>query len=122
LADNYEGSITSIMTMYQIIHSAWEFNLGNKYRQGGIINRPFLAIYSFLFCFISLALILGASVIGCAFRINCGAPEALNSIGYSAPYAPSQFYSYSGHNVIQVYFRLVNFLVSMVNFALVVFY
>lgn len=100
LADNYIGSITAILTMYQMIHAALAYNIGSKYRQGGFKNLIFMAIYAFFFLLISLILLLDPNSLGCTFRINCGTPAALQSLGYNVPYnAPEKFYSKTGHNV-----------------------
>jgi hypothetical protein len=123
LADNYVGSVTSICAMYQIINSAWAYNLGTKYRQGGSTNRIFMSIYAFLFAVISCVLLMNPSTLGCAFRINCGTPEALGQLGYEAPWnAPSTYFSDSGHNVIPPHFRMVLFAVCMIQLAVVVLY
>lgn len=132
-ADNYEGryfilkliiiSITSIITMYQIIHAAFAYNIGEKYRQGGKSNQAFLAIYGMLFSLISSVLLFDPNFLGCIFRINCGTAEALKNNNYPVPYnAPADFFSDSGHNVIPFNFRIAIFVISLVNLSALVLF
>jgi hypothetical protein len=121
LADNYESSVTSIITMYQIIHGALISNLGSKYRSGGWSNVNFVAIYSICFCLITSVLLLDPNSIGCMFRINCGTGDALQNLGYKIPLsAPTQYFSNSDHNVLPMYFRWGLFAISLVNLLLFV--
>ncbi|KAI8914595.1 hypothetical protein EDD86DRAFT_235003 [Gorgonomyces haynaldii] len=116
LADNYEGAVLSILVMYQILHSAAAFNIGSKYRRGGFSNLAFVISYGLVFTIISLVLLLDPNIMSCSFRINCGTPAALRSLGYSVPYnAPLTFFNASGHNVIPMSFRIVLFLISLGN-------
>jgi hypothetical protein len=120
LADNHVASVTTILTMYQILHAALAYNTGVKYRQGGLRNRSFIVIYVISFVFVSIILLLNPNFLGCMFRINCGTPEALSNLGYSIPFnAPSDYISILGHNVIPMYFRLTIFGMSTLNLFLV---
>jgi hypothetical protein len=120
LADNYVGSITAIITMYQMIHAALAYNIGGKYREGGLRNWPFGVMYGIFFLLITLILFLDPNSLGCTFRINCGTASSLAALGYSVPFnAPDSFFSNTGHNVIPPYFRLVIFGLSIVNLVLI---
>ncbi|OAJ42778.1 hypothetical protein BDEG_26191 [Batrachochytrium dendrobatidis JEL423] len=46
LADNFEGEVTGLITAFQIIHASAAFNLGSKYRNGFMMNRPFFMVYT----------------------------------------------------------------------------
>jgi cation-transporting ATPase 13A3/4/5 len=47
LSDNYEGSLTGLLTGFQIIHAACSFNLGSHFRLGFWKNYVFLIAYRF---------------------------------------------------------------------------
>lgn len=116
LGDSYEAATTSIMVMFQIIHSAAAFNWAHKYRQGGLQNRIFVGLYLFFFGVISIVLLGDPNALGCQFRINCGTPTALSSLGYSVPFnAPEVYYTVSGHNVFPHSFRVTIFALSIMN-------
>lgn len=106
LADNYESSATGILVCFQIIHAAAVFNLGSKYRGGFFRNTVFLLIYSLLFGILSFILLANPNPFGCLFHINCGTQTSLASIGYpGAWWAPLEFFSASGNNVMPTQFR-----------------
>ena len=120
LADNYEASVTSIVMIFQIFHAAGALNIGWKYRQGFVKNWRFLAVYgvlNFLVAFITLA---DPNALGCLFRINCGTPDALRSLGYNIEFeAPSTYYSAFGHNVMPQYFRVMILVLMTLNLVAV---
>jgi cation-transporting ATPase 13A3/4/5 len=45
LSDNYEGSLTGLLTGFQIIHAACSFNTGKYFRQGFWKNWAFIFSY-----------------------------------------------------------------------------
>jgi cation-transporting ATPase 13A3/4/5 len=119
-ADNYVGSVTSIMIMYNVIHSALAFNISCKYRTGGFRNIKFAVLYTFLFTIITTILLADPNPLGCLFKTNCGTPNALIELGYSVPFnAPNNYFSKTGHNVIPIYFRYQLFALSLFNLFLV---
>ncbi|KAJ3260046.1 hypothetical protein HK104_006891, partial [Borealophlyctis nickersoniae] len=106
LADNYEGTVTGILSVFQIFHAAAAFNLGNRYRRGFVFNYAFLVAYAVLFALLSFILLADPNPVGCLFHINCGTPEALTSLGYtSVGFAPKEYHSNIGHNVMPTDFR-----------------
>lgn len=119
LADNYEGSISGIMTTFQILHASCALSLGSKYRAGFWKNRYYLAIYFFTITVFTLTIISGPNPLGCAFRINCGTRDALESLGYTniSFSLPETYHNSSGHNVMPVYFRWIVVLLAYLNLA-----
>jgi cation-transporting ATPase 13A3/4/5 len=120
LSENYVGSVTSIMIMYNVIHSALAYNISCKYREGGLRNIKFAVLYMCLFGIITNILLADPNSLGCLFRINCGTSEALEALGYNVPFfAPKTYFSKTGHNVIPKYFRYKLFALSILNLVLV---
>lgn len=116
LADNFEGAVTTIVIMYQILNAAAAFNLGTKYRQGGLQNKIFLTAYGIVFATISFLLLSDPNSLGCQFRINCGTAPALENLGYAIPFnAPTVYHAESGHNVLPLYFRVILFGLMLLN-------
>jgi cation-transporting ATPase 13A3/4/5 len=120
LADNYEGSITGIITAFQILHVSCALNIGSKYRNGFAKNKIFIMIYTTLFMILSYVLLVDPNPIGCHFHINCGTKETLEDLGYTVWFnTPSEYFNATGHNVIPRNFRFVLFLLVVLNLALV---
>ena len=114
LADNYESAVTSILIMYQILHSAAAFNLGKAYRQGGLSNKIFILCYIIVFSVISYVLLADPNPLGCLYHINCG--NAASLVGYQVPFnAPTLYHSDIGHNVLPNSFRWILFGISLIN-------
>lgn len=117
LADNYEAATTGMMATFISLHLAAIFNVGSTYRAGFFRNWPFLAFYSVFFGILSYVLLADPNFLGCALRINCGTPEALERLGYSVPtlYVPGEYVNGPGHNVFPMYFRLTLYVLTIVN-------
>jgi hypothetical protein len=49
LSDNYESSITGIVSNFQIIYAAATFNIGSTYRKGLFRNTSFISMYAIRF-------------------------------------------------------------------------
>jgi hypothetical protein len=70
LSDNYESSVTGIISTFQIIHAAAAFNIGSTYRKGFFRNTSFIVMYAILFTFLSVVLLADPNSLGCLFRIK----------------------------------------------------
>ncbi|KAI9209570.1 uncharacterized protein BJ171DRAFT_484440 [Polychytrium aggregatum] len=106
LGDNFEAEVIGILSIFQIFHAAAAFNLGSRYRSGFLKNYIFIGVYVILAALLSFLTLGNPNLFGCIFHINCGTPEALQSLGYSSFWgAPSEYYSNDGHNVMPMDFR-----------------
>lgn len=120
MADNYEGAMIGILTCFQIMHAACAFNLGSKYRQGFFKNKTFLMVYAAMFTLLSCVLLLDPNPLGCIFHMNCGTSNVLSQLGYNVWWStPSIYYSSIGHNVFPMYFRLIIWLITILNLVAV---
>lgn len=116
LADNYESQVTSLMLNFQIFHAAAALNIGSKYRRGTFKNWQFVTVYVTLCSILCFVVLADPNPLGCLFRMNCGTPEALRSLGYTVNFsAPSEYHSAFGHNVMPVSFRLMLIAISFAN-------
>lgn len=122
LADNFEASVTSIISTFQIIHAAAAFNIGSTYRKGFFRNTAFISMYAIVFTFLSALTLSNPNSLGCLFRINCGTKEALEGLGYSQPwlFGHEVYYSAIGHNVLPMSFRWTIWGISVANLVAVV--
>lgn len=115
-ADSYESSVTSTIITIQVVGSALAYNIGSKYRRGGLRNTYLIIIYAILVGTLILVLMGSPNSIGCLLHINCGSQIALKNLGYTAPmYIPDQWFSAVGHNVLPVYFRWVILAICALN-------
>ncbi|KAI9343136.1 hypothetical protein BDR26DRAFT_858611 [Obelidium mucronatum] len=130
LADNFEGEVTGIVIVFQIVHSAAVNNIGNVYRSGFWRNRVFLAIYSSIVVLLSALTLANPNTISCLFRTNCGTKDALlrlnseTGTNYATEFLgiPSSYYSFEGHNVMPYQFRVRLWLLCMVNLIVLVLF
>ncbi|KAJ2049209.1 hypothetical protein GGI08_005794 [Coemansia sp. S2] len=101
LGDNYEASILSFVSTFQFINNGFVFNYGYLYRARWYKNYAMLLVWGFLMAFISYMLLADPNQVGCAFRLNCGTPSVLESLGYKKPTWTIEAYNNpQGHNVI----------------------
>jgi magnesium-transporting ATPase (P-type) len=123
LSDNYEASLTAILSGYQIMACAASFNIGNNFRRGFWSNYQFLIAFFLGFGFLSFLLLANPNFIGCTLRVNCGSPSALVELGYQIPWrAPKLFYNPQLHNVFPLYFRFAIFGIVMANLLALILY
>ncbi|KAJ2995705.1 hypothetical protein HDV02_000543 [Globomyces sp. JEL0801] len=123
LADNYEGAILGVLTMFQILHSSCVFNLGNKYRQGFWKNRIFILAYATGCALLSGLVLSDPNALTCLFHINCGTEESLINLGYVVNFiTPSEYFNNIGHNVIPVQFRWVILVFAFFNLLALLFW
>ncbi|KAJ3014733.1 UNVERIFIED_CONTAM: hypothetical protein HDU68_000163, partial [Siphonaria sp. JEL0065] len=114
LADNFEGEVTGILIVFQIVHAAAVFNMGRVYRSGFWKNWVFLAVYGIIVALLSFLTLADPNPVSCLFHINCGTSQALErlntqtgtSYGTSFLGVPSVYYSFWGHNVMPMQFRV----------------
>jgi cation-transporting ATPase 13A3/4/5 len=130
LADNYEATVTGLIGTFQIMHAAAVFSIGSTYRFGSWRNWQFVGIYSLVIGFLSFLTLSDPNAVGCVFRINCGtsrAIERLNSLE-GTNYAtsiwgiPTEYHSFSGHNVMPFGFRVKLLILVMVNLLVLVLF
>ncbi|KAJ2676100.1 hypothetical protein IWW42_000769 [Coemansia sp. RSA 1085] len=99
--DNYEASIMSFVCAFQFINNGFVVNYGYLYRARWYRNYALLVVWGFLMAFVSYMLLADPSRVGCAFRLNCGTAEVLESLGYGKPTWNIEPYNNPlGHNVI----------------------
>ncbi|KAJ3121430.1 hypothetical protein HK100_012392, partial [Physocladia obscura] len=89
LADNFEGEVSGIVIVFQIVNAAAIFSMGRVYRAD-------------------------PNPVSCLFHINCGTANALELLNINAGTnyrtdflgIPDTFYAFWGHNVMPMQFRL----------------
>ncbi|KAJ2848104.1 hypothetical protein IWW36_003494, partial [Coemansia brasiliensis] len=79
--DNYEASIMSFVCAFQFINNGFVVNYGYLYRARWYRNYALLVVWGFLMAFVSYMLLADPNRTGCAFRLNCGTAEVLESLG-----------------------------------------
>ncbi|KAJ2145020.1 hypothetical protein IW142_002835 [Coemansia sp. RSA 564] len=101
LGDNYESSILSFVCTYQVINNGLLVNYGYLHRAKWYKNYTLLTLWAFLIAFISYMLLADPNRVGCAFRLNCGTPSALEKLGYKSPsWYIEPYINVIQHNVI----------------------
>ncbi|KAJ2827433.1 hypothetical protein IWW50_001891, partial [Coemansia erecta] len=85
LGDNYEASILSFVCAFQLINNGFLVNYGYLHRASWYKNYALLVVWGFLMAFMSYMLLADPNRVGCAFRLNCGTPSALEKLGYKTP-------------------------------------
>ncbi|KAJ1832044.1 hypothetical protein LPJ63_003845 [Coemansia sp. RSA 2711] len=104
LGDNYEAAVLTFVVIYQFINNGLMVNYGYIHRRSFFHNPALLCIAAGLFIMMSYAQLGPPSRLSCAFRVNCGTPSVLESLGYNKPNWYIQPYSNSiGHNVLPDY-------------------
>ncbi|ORY45640.1 HAD-like protein [Rhizoclosmatium globosum] len=130
LADNYEGQVTGIIIVFQIVHASAIFNIGRVYRSGFWKNWVFLSVYGAIITLLSFVTLADPNPLSCVFHINCGTSAALSRLNrdwgtnYSTSFlgVPSSYYSFSGHNVMPMQFRVRLWLLCMGNLLVLVLF
>ncbi|KAJ1569337.1 hypothetical protein HK405_006484, partial [Cladochytrium tenue] len=113
LADNFEGEVTGILGMFQIVNAAFAFNIGSRYRAGWLSNWVFLLAWGAVVALLSCITLLDPNPVGCLFHVNCGTSAALARLNRDASTSyrtdfygvPSIYHSFAGHNVMPAWFR-----------------
>ncbi|KAJ3350112.1 hypothetical protein HDU83_009893 [Entophlyctis luteolus] len=130
LADNFEGEVTGIVIVFQIVNAAAIFSIGNIYRSGFWRNWAFVTIYVGILGLLSFLTLADPNTVSCLFHINCGTSDALGRLNMQTGTAyqtafigiPESYHSFSGHNVLPMHFRLRLWLLCVGNLgALVLF-
>ncbi|KAJ3245128.1 hypothetical protein HDU78_009855 [Chytriomyces hyalinus] len=114
LADNFEGAVTGILIVFQIVHAAAVFGIGRVYRSGFFKNVIFMSIYGSILVLLSVLTLSDPNALTCAFHINCGTSAAITRLNQATgtKYAtnfwgqPTEYYTFSGHNILPMQFRL----------------
>eukprot|EP00123_Amoebidium_parasiticum_P018505 comp24227_c0_seq1/m.44649 comp24227_c0_seq1/g.44649 ORF comp24227_c0_seq1/g.44649 comp24227_c0_seq1/m.44649 type:complete len:1428 (-) comp24227_c0_seq1:888-5171(-) len=121
MGDNYEAEVTAIMTIFQMIAVPFALNFGSKFRRPWYYNYLLVFLLSAYFSVMAVALLADPNPLGCFFHINCGTPDALASLGYSASAAFNidQWYLPGGHNIMPTSFRYKLFALVLGNIAVV---
>ncbi|PVU93170.1 hypothetical protein BB559_003426 [Furculomyces boomerangus] len=106
LGDNFEAETLSILILTQFINAAGVFNLGYRYRSSWARNYLLVALYSGFLFVVSYVCLADPNRLGCLFRINCGDPDVLVSLGYPRPsFSIDPYNSPIGHNVFNKSYR-----------------
>ncbi|KAI8973216.1 hypothetical protein BDF20DRAFT_881064 [Mycotypha africana] len=106
LGDNYESEIISLVVMFQFFNNAAVVNFGGTYRQSWWRNYVLVIFYCCFFIHTSFLILADPNPYSCIFRINCGSPDVLQSLGYPYPHWDIDPYnSPLGHNVLPKRFR-----------------
>ncbi|KAI9308568.1 hypothetical protein BJ944DRAFT_174600 [Cunninghamella echinulata] len=106
LGDNYESEIISLVVMAQFFHNGFLVNFGSVFRQHWWRNYTLVFIWLCFFVHISYLVLADPNPYSCIFRINCGTPSVLESLGYPTPWWSIDAYNAPlGHNVLPTYFR-----------------
>ncbi|KAJ2495666.1 hypothetical protein GGH96_006306, partial [Coemansia sp. RSA 1972] len=101
LGDNYESSILSFVCTFQFIGNGLLVNYGYLHRAKWYKNYALLTVWAFLMAFVSYMLLADPNRVGCAFRLNCGSPSALEKLGYKSPsWYIEPYINVIQHNVI----------------------
>ncbi|OMH83310.1 putative cation-transporting ATPase 13A3 [Zancudomyces culisetae] len=108
LGDNYEAETLTITLLFQFVNAAGTFNLGYRYRRAWIYNYILVILYFAFLGVLSYIAIADPNPLGCLFRVNCGDPAVLESLGYPVP--KFHIFTYNspiGHNVYPKNYRWV---------------
>ncbi|KAJ1513174.1 hypothetical protein HMI54_015186 [Coelomomyces lativittatus] len=106
LGDNYEASVISTMVIFQFINNGAIFNFGDRFRQAWYTNTFYVMFYLLCMTIMSWIVLADPFYLNCLYRINCGNPNELVSLGLPKPSFDIPLYNSSlGHNVMPVYFR-----------------
>ncbi|KAJ1673939.1 hypothetical protein EV182_004284, partial [Spiromyces aspiralis] len=106
LGDNFEAELISISQLFQFVNAAGVFNYGYKFRRAWYHNYVLMVLYLGFMAAISVLCLADPNRFGCLFRINCGDPDVLVSMGYPRPtWHISQYNSPIGNNVLPRRFR-----------------
>ncbi|KAJ3414429.1 hypothetical protein HDV05_006610 [Chytridiales sp. JEL 0842] len=130
LADNYEAEVTGLIGTFQIMHAAAVFSIGSTYRFGFWRNWQFLTVYALVISLLSSILLADPNFLGCLFRVNCGTAKAIGTLNmvsgtsYSTSiwFMPTEYFSFSGHNVMPFSFRIKLWVFVMGNLAALVLF
>eukprot|EP01134_Creolimax_fragrantissima_P002428 CFRG2428T1 len=122
LGDNFESSLISIVTMYQICFAGFTYSMGLQHRQPWYRNIATVIVFVVSFVFFTYLLVADPNYLGCAFRFNCGDYDILMEMGL---YAPSnagpdveKYHSQNGHNIFPMNFRILLLVLMVFNLAL----
>ncbi|OMJ12100.1 putative cation-transporting ATPase [Smittium culicis] len=116
LGDNYESEILGLVIMIQFANCGLIYNFGYKFRQRWYKNYVLLAVYTGFISIFSYIMLSTPNRLGCMFRMNCGDPDVLESLGYKKPNFYIEPYNIpQGHNVIPKNFRLFLWIFCMSN-------
>ncbi|CAO3700091.1 hypothetical protein G6F70_001036 [Rhizopus microsporus] len=106
LGDNYEAEVMSIVILFQFFNNGAVVNFGSQFRQSWWRNYVLVFVWCAFFISTSYITLANPNPYGCIFRINCGSPEALVSLGYPEPTWYIDDYNFPlKHNVLPVWFR-----------------
>ncbi|OMJ09096.1 putative cation-transporting ATPase 13A3 [Smittium culicis] len=120
LGDNYEAETLSILLLTQFVNAAGVFNLGYRFRQSWYKNYLLVFFYTLFLTIISFVCLADPNWLGCLFRINCGDPDVLVSLGYKRPsFKISNYNSPIGHNVFPREYRIKFWLYALCNVLIV---
>ncbi|OLY81621.1 putative cation-transporting ATPase 13A3 [Smittium mucronatum] len=107
LGDNYESEILGMVIMIQFANCGLIYNFGYKFRQRWYRNYVLLIVYAAFISIFSYIMLSPPNRLGCLFRMNCGDPDVLVSLGYKRPNFYIEPYNIpQGHNVIPKHFRI----------------
>ncbi|KAL7750349.1 hypothetical protein RI367_004122 [Sorochytrium milnesiophthora] len=122
LGDNYESALISAIIVPQFINNGAVFNFGYYFRRAWIRNYVYVALYVAFLCVIYTLVLSDPTPFTCWFRMSCGSPDVLVSMGYPRPtWNIPAYNSLNGNNVLPHDFRIKLFIVSLVNIALAMF-
>ncbi|GAN11385.1 P-type ATPase (P-ATPase) Superfamily [Mucor ambiguus] len=106
LGDNYEAEIISLVVLFQFFNSAAIVNFGSAFRRSWWRNYVLVVFYCCFFVHTSFLILADPNPYSCIFRVNCGSPDVLESLGYPYPWWKIEPYnSPLGHNVLPKWFR-----------------
>ncbi|CAO0803749.1 unnamed protein product [Mucor circinelloides] len=106
LGDNYEAEIISLVVLFQFFNSAAIVNFGSAFRRAWWRNYVLVVFYCCFFIHTSFLILADPNPYSCIFRVNCGTPDVLESLGYPYPWWKIEPYnSPLGHNVLPKWFR-----------------
>ncbi|KAI8322796.1 hypothetical protein GQ54DRAFT_131211 [Martensiomyces pterosporus] len=118
LGDNYEAAIMTYVVMYQFINNGFLVNYGYRHRRSWFFNPALLGVWAMLIIMISYAQLAPPSRLSCTFRINCGDPDVLVSLGFKRPtWYIEKYNSPIGNNVLPDYAKWTLWGYSIANMA-----
>ncbi|PWA00110.1 hypothetical protein BB558_003856 [Smittium angustum] len=107
LGDNYEAMTLGLLIMIQFVNCGFISNFGYKFRQIWYKNYVLVVVYLTFVSLLSYIMLANPNRLGCTFRMNCGDPDVLVSLGYPRPNFYIEPYNIpQGHNVLPKNFRI----------------
>ncbi|KAL1920902.1 uncharacterized protein VTP21DRAFT_11537 [Calcarisporiella thermophila] len=116
LGDNFETETLALVVLFQWVNAAFVVNLGYVFRAAWWRNWILIFFWAAYIGIVSYVELADPNPLGCAFRMNCGNPSALQRLGLPAPWWGIEKYNINlGHNVLPREFRFKLWGLSIAN-------